>query len=45
MSKRPMKRIPKRSNPDAFWHKFLNPITMMPDRNRDKRLSSLRKEL
>lgn len=45
MSKRPMKRIPKRSNPDAFWNKFLNPITMMPDRNRDKRLNSLRKGL
>jgi len=39
MKKRSMKRVPKRTHPEAFWHKLVNPITMMMDRNQDKRIS------
>lgn len=39
MKKRAMKRVPKRTSPEAFWHKLVNPITMMMDRNSDKRIS------
>lgn len=39
MKKRAMKRVPKRTAPEAFWHKLVNPITMMMDRNQDKRIS------
>ena len=39
MKKRAMKRVPKRTVPEAFWHKMVNPITMMMDRNQDKRIS------
>ena len=43
MKTRPMKRVEKRNNPDAFWNKYLNPITMIPDRNRDRKIHKLRK--
>ena len=43
MKKRAMKRTPERTpertNPEAFWHKMVNPITMLMDRNQDKRIS------
>ena len=38
-----MKKAPQRQTSDGFWHRFLNPITMMPDRARDKRLKRTRK--
>ena len=40
MTKRPMKRVPKRKTADAFWHKQVNPITMWYDfgKNRKTRL-------
>jgi len=34
-----MKRVQKRELPEAFWHKMVNPITMLMDRNQDKRIS------
>lgn len=39
--KRPMKRVPKRTIPDAFWHKPVNPITMWYDfgKNRKTRIN------
>lgn len=47
MKKRSMKRIDKRLEEkiDAFWNKTLNPITMWKDRQREKKINSLRKIL
>lgn len=39
MKKRAMNRVPKRIQPEAFWHKLVNPITMQMDRRQDKRIS------
>jgi len=41
MKKRAMNRVPKRKNPEAFWHKPVNPITMWYDfgKNRKTRIN------
>ena len=39
MKKRPMKRVPKREIPDAFWNKDVNPITMWQDLRRHREIN------